>query len=229
MTDPLDTIRIVASEENGRLCQEYPEQATYGGTLLLGKHYAYEQRGILMLGLNPGVNRNDSRFSVQKCPENFLLPGSPDHGFSYWRNAKALFGATPALAVAMQTATFSFCCPFRTPAWNAMPGSKRDALIRHSKPILTRVLRDCAPRLVIVAGLAGLEALRSIAAPALDIGKLVSDGGDPAGTYQWRAYQGTFQGEGTAVAQIPHLSRANARVRLANCGRWLSDLVTSVA
>lgn len=224
MTDSLQDVRRIADAEFIQLCKEHRDQFDAGGTLLLGKHYANEKRGILMLGLNPGANKGSQNFYVGTYPSNLLLPGGSNERFSYWRNARSLFGATP-LRDAMENATFSFCCPFRTSTWSNLPRQKRDALIRHSRPILTQVLQDCAPRLVIVAGVAGLDALRTIAAPKLTIGGVISDGGDPSATYQWRVYSATFDDSEVVVAQIPHLSRANSHARLESCGKWLGDLV----
>lgn len=229
MTDSLQDVRRVANAELDRLREEHPEQFEKGGTLLLGKHYAHEKRGILMLGLNPGASKGPQEFYVDRYTSNLLLPGGPNERFSYWRNARTLFAATTPLLTAMETATFSFCCPFRTSTWSNLPRQKRDALIQHSRPILTQVLQDCVPRLVIVAGVAGLDALRTIAAPRLTIGSMVSDGGDPSATYQWRAYRATFDESEVVVAQIPHLSRANSRAKLQSCGSWLSDLVATAS
>lgn len=224
MDDRLATIRRLVTAEHEALTREHPALSDEGGTLLLGRHYAYEKRGIVMLGINPGANVHDRSLYVGTYDSNCLLPGSPDEGFSYWRNAQILFGSTPELRSAMETATFAFCCPFRTKMWSGLPRVEREALIAHSRPIIGQLLEDCDPQLVIVAGVAGLDALRNIAAPRLRIGELRDDGGAPTGTYQWRAYHATRDGADTTVAQVPHFSRANARQKLTACGHWLSDL-----
>ena len=229
MTDSLQDVRRIADAEFAQLCKEHRDQFEAGGTLLLGKHYANEKRGILMLGLNPGANKGPQKLYVGTYSSNLLLPGGPNERFSYWRNARTLFAATAPLLSAMESATFSFCCPFRTSTWSNLPRQKRDALIRYSRPILTQVLQDCAPRLVIVAGVAGLDALRTIAAPRLTISGVISDGGDRSATYQWRAYSATFDDSEVVVAQVPHLSRANSHARLESCGKWLADLIAGVS
>ena len=96
---------------------------------------------------------------------------------------------------------------------------------RLNAPVLARMLDDCAPRLVIVAGIAGLNVFRYAAPANLQTGAELSRGGDARGTYPWRALEATLGGRPFVLAQIPHLSRAGSKHRLKECSEWLMTLV----
>jgi hypothetical protein len=224
MSDPLSELGAIATSAQTELCARYPEQHASGGTLLLGKRYADPSGGILMLGLNPG-GHGDGKFYVERYKEDHLLPGASDEGIRYWRHAHRLFSTGESLLRDMRKATFSFCSPFRTSTWSNLQASKRDALIELSRPVLIKILDDCRPRLVIVAGVASLNALVTIARPRFELGARRDHGGDVRGTYQWRSHDATFDGAPLVVVQIPHLSRANSASKLDACGRWLGKLV----
>ncbi len=197
-----------------------------GGALFLGGHYAEPRRGILMLGINPGRNAKDPTFGAGLPDRNFLLEGAEGVNFPYWRNAKYLFGSEP-LKTPMQSATYSFCSPFRTPNLS-LSNQDRALLVSHSRPILRQMLAECAPRLIIVAGVSGAGLLREIAGDAIQVGDALPGEGDAKGKYQWRAYRAVVSGSPSVVAQIPHLSRANSRTRLDGCRRWLVGLVNEL-
>ncbi len=196
-----------------------------GGALFLGEYYAEPQRGMLMLGINPG-GRTNKDFGAGLSATNCLLEGEPLVKFPYWRNAKYLFGREP-LRQAMETATYSFCSPFRTPDFN-LSKADRALLVSHSRAILRQMLGDCLPRLIIVAGVSGEGLLREIAGESIRFDARLPGGGDQKGTYQWRAFRAAIAGAPGIVAQIPHLSRANAKHRLDECREWLVGLVGQV-
>jgi hypothetical protein len=214
----------IAQGEHDALCATYPEQLSQGGTLFLGKHYASQPRGLLMLGINPGSNP-DISFYTDLYPENVLLPGGAPTTFRYWKNARRLFDTTPELLRAMEGATYSFCCPFRTANWNGQSKVKREVMIRHSRPILTQMLSDVDPRVVIVAGIAGESLFRDIVGPGMQMEETLSRSEGTTGTYQWRAHSARLGGARFTIAQIPHLSRANSRKELERCGHWLTDVI----
>jgi hypothetical protein len=222
----LSRLEVIARREYTALIDGQPEN-WQGGTLFLGKHYAAMPRGILMLGINPGTNGVKQDFHTGLYDENPLLPGASPTTLRYWRNARRLFGASDGLCAEMQGATYSFCSPFRTPNWNGLSPTTRQALIRHSRPILTRMMEDVDPRIVIVAGVAGEALFRALLTPELRPGELVSRSASAGGTYQWRAYAAAFGTSSLIVAQVPHLSRASSRKELERCGTWLADLVIS--
>lgn len=224
----IDAIKQLVVEGYNRLCDEYPDQRSLGCIPFLGKHYAAPEPGILMLGINPG-GRGYRELDLELHDSNWLLEGPPDLKIRYWSNARRLFGTSAELRSAMETATFSFCCPYRTARWNGLERGRLHSLIRNSQPVMTRMLADCRPKLIIVAGAAGLQALGYIASPALELGEVVDHGGDGKGTYTWKALRARHEGRELVVAQIPHLSRANSHARLAECGAWLTDLVTQAS
>jgi hypothetical protein len=225
MNDPrLEELRALTREGFERLCVEFPDQLAQAGTLFLGKHYARKPRGILMLGMNPGAS-TWHELDLKRQPYNFLLEGPADIRVRYWNNARKLFGASDELRNEMEEATFSFSCPFRTLRWNGIPRPLTQSLIRNSKPVLAKVLADCDPRLVILAGSAGIDLFGYVSSPRLTWGAEIAAGGDTKGTYRWRALQATFDGRAFVVAQIPHLSRAGSRKRLEECAQWLGEIV----
>jgi hypothetical protein len=220
----IDAIKQLVVDGYHRLCDEYPDQRPLGCIPFLGKHYAASEPGILMLGINPG-GRGHREVDLELHDWNWLLEGPPELKIRYWNNARRLFSTTVDLRSAMETATFSFCCPYRTARWNGLERGRRQSLIRNSKPVMARMLADCQPRLIIVAGIAGLQGLGDIASPVLELGAVIDHGGDGKGTYTWKALRAHHEGRQLTVAQIPHLSRANSHARLAECGTWLTTLV----
>jgi hypothetical protein len=207
-----------------QLCAEFPEQEKLGGLVFLGRHYAERPPGILMLGINPGASEY-KRLSADLQKHNWLLEGDAGHRVRYWTNARFLFGTDPELRHAMEHATFSFCCPYRTLKSNGLPTALIRALIRNSKPVLKQMLTDCAPRIVIVAGVEGMRLFGYTADIEVDQLPVLSSGGDTSGTYQWRAVQAEFDGAPFVLVQIPHLSRAGSRRRLDECRTWLTDVI----
>jgi hypothetical protein len=219
-----EKLGAIARREQAALVAAFPEQDSKGGTLFLGQHYALRPRGLLMLGINPGSNA-DRKFSTGLYEENGLLPDAAATKLPYWRNARRLFGTTPELLGAMQEATYSFCCPFRSANWNGQAPNLRAAMIRHSQPIMTQMLADVGPRVVIIAGVAGEALFREIVGPELEVEAPHSRSDVSSGTYQWRARSARLGTSRFTIAQIPHLSRANSRKELERCGLWLSDVI----
>jgi hypothetical protein len=208
-----------------KLCDEFPDQRSTGCIPFLGKHYADPGSGILMLGINPGGKKGYREIDLELPRWNWLLDGPAEPKVRYWTNARRLFSATPALRDAMERATFSFCCPYRTTRWNGLERGRRESLIGNSKPVMIRMLADCQPRLIIVAGAAGLQALADVGSPVIVIGDVIQHGGDAKGAYKWKSLKAHHEGRELLVAQIPHLSRANSHARLKECGQWLTGLV----
>jgi hypothetical protein len=219
-----DALQELTQAGFDRLWQEFPDQKPLVGTLFLGKHYAQPDPGILMLGINPGAS-NDPKLDLKLHEHNYLLEGPANIRIRYWTNARRLFGATDELRAHMESATYSFCCPFRTIKWNGLELARIRSLIRNSKPVMARMLADCKPKVIIVAGTAGLQVLGYTAAPLLDLGEPFDRGGDAKGKYRWQALSASHSGRPLTVVQIPHLSRASSKVRLAECGQWLSATV----
>ena len=89
------------------------------------------------------------------------------------------------------------------------------------------MIADCAPRLVIVAGIAGESVFRETMGDEFSVTATVSAGPYTQGTYRWRATQCTWRSQSFVVAQILHLSRANSKVKLAECAEWLSGMVNA--
>jgi hypothetical protein len=104
----------------------------------------------------------------------------------------------------------------------------RSALIDASRPILARVVRDCQPALVVVAGVDGFALMTETLASELRVIRSVSRGGNP-GTYQWCAYDAVLNSHPLVIAQVPHFSRANSMSKLEECTRWLVGLTTPMA
>jgi hypothetical protein len=118
----------------------------------------------------------------------------------------------------MDRATYSFCCPFRSANWNGQASDLRQAMIHHSRPIMTQMLTDVDPRVVIIAGVAGEALFHEVVRPELQMEATLSRSEGSSGTYQWRARSARLGASRFTVAQIPHLSRANARKELERCG-----------
>ena len=196
-----------------------------GYTLFLGRSYAVSPPCIMMLGLNPGVGGSVDRGAKLQA-DNWLMDGMPGVRLPYWRNAKRLFNQH-GMANVLTHATFTFCCPFRTATWVNLPPAMRSALMSAARPALQRMITDCAPRLVIVAGIAGESVFRETMGDEFSVTATVSAGPYAQGTYRWRATQCTWRGQSFVVAQIPHLSRANSKGKLAECAEWLSGMVNA--
>lgn len=221
-------LNALAQRQYEQLRAACPEHPDLGGLLFLGKCYAEPTPGVLMLGVNPGMgDKKDLYCGLWSA--NPLLEDWQSKRVRYWTNARVLFGATAELRQAMERATYSFCCPFRTASWNGLPRAHRASLAEYSRPILLRIISDCSPRLVICAGLAGIRALAAIAAPELRLGGVLARGGDDRGAYRWAAFDAEFEAKRLTVVQIPHLSRASSRRRLRECGEWLDGVVRTAA
>ena len=176
-----------------------------------------------MLGLNPGVGGSRNR-GAKLQDANWLIDGMPGVRFPYWRNAKRLFNQHDMASV-LGNATFSFCCPYRTATWVNLPPATRSALMTAARPALQQMVSDCAPRLIIVAGIAGENVFRETMGDEFAVDSVVSAGPYAQGTYRWRATRCTWRAQSFTVAQIPHLSRANSKLKLAECAQWLAGMV----
>jgi hypothetical protein len=219
----VDHIAQIAREEFESLCAAFPEQREPGCTLFLGRFYAQEDLRVVMLGLNPGGE--DSGLETNQQTGNCLLDDFPTKE-PYWRNARFLFAQNGSgLRQAMETATYSFVCPFRTRSWPGS-GALLEALKQHSRPILLQLLRDCRPRLVIIAGVAGLRLFRELLQHDAMLEQFpFTRSANTKRTYQWQAIRMSMGDRPCIVAQIPHLSRANSKERLTECRRWLDNEV----
>jgi hypothetical protein len=200
-----------------------------GLTLFLGKHYADTIR-ILMLGLNPGLLREETGGSLlasyahdyELAASNLLVGDAADSDgrrVRYWRNAKRCFGATAALRASMQRATFSFCCPFRTAKWSELTSRQQSVLETHSKPVLQLILNDCQPAAVIVAGTTARDMLLR-AGPIADAHVVFAPGQQRWTEFNARAAWGEL-----SVIQLPHFSYFNALDELQACGEWVSGIL----
>jgi hypothetical protein len=224
VSDRASRLAALARGDYGALCARFPEQLSQGGALFLGKHYALRPRGVLMLGVSPGP-APDAGFDTGLSSVNVLLPGGANTNVRYWRNARRLFGTTPALLQAMEEATYSFCCPFRTDDWVGLRWDKRAALIQHSLPVMIQMLFDVDPRVVIVAGVAGETLFRRVVGPGLRMDSPFSRSDRCTGTYVWRARSASFATVRFTLAQIPNLWRARSPKELERCGLWLTDMI----
>lgn len=194
-----------------------------GYCLFAGQSYAVSPPSVMMLGLNPGMSESDKPNSALQSI-NWLLNGVVTRRLPYWRNAQRLFKQR-GLEGIIEKATFSFCCPYRTATWVNLPIKTREALVAASRPVLQQMMNDCAPRVVIVAGIAGEAVFRETMGAPFIAHERLSDG-PYTGTYRWRATDCSWGERHFTLAQIPHLSRANSKVKLAECGSWLSALLT---
>lgn len=231
--DPrLSKLKSVTSAALGAAASQCPELDLHknGLTLFLGRHYAKNPGGILMLGLNPGLLRETAGgaflaaypHSYDLLDSNALVgdPTDPEaQRVRYWRNARRCFGATPRLAYAMELATFSFCCPFRTPRWSALSSRQKRVLETQSRPILELVLTDCESSLVIVAGVESREIVfRST---------VITQAGPPVSPSdaKWKAFEARAPWGATQVLQLPHFSYFNGLGDLQACGEWVSQFL----
>jgi hypothetical protein len=174
------------------------------------------------------VTAVDRKFYTGRFPENVLLPGAAPTRLRYWKSARRLFGSSPALLHDMESATYGFRCPFRTAAWVRLGKEKRDAMIRHSRPIMSQMLRDVDPLVVIVAGVAGEALFCDDVGPELQMDAPFSRSVGSSGTYQWRARSGQFGAMRFTLAQMPNLARASSQEQLGRCGEWLTEIVSRV-
>jgi hypothetical protein len=205
-----------------RRCPDLPD---LGGCVLLGKHYAHPASKVLYLGINPGVARSTTMDTAVQ-PYNWLLEGPNADGHAHWTNARKFFAAVPALRSVFETATFSFCCPYRTENWMGLSTHDRDILMAVSRPILRKMIADCHPTLIVAAGRSAYETICEMLRPEWHHKKTLSRGGS-GGTYQWSATSGAFSDQEMLIVQLPHFSRANSKSQLTECANWLASVVAS--
>jgi hypothetical protein len=216
--DPrIDRLRSLTEAGYAALQRCYPKHEPLGCTLFAGRCFARPEPGILMLGLNPGLSDRDNCY-MDLPDENWLLEGKPPKHLPYWRHARMAFGHARS---EMDTATFSFCCPYRTRGWN-LPVAHRRMLMQAAKPVLQQLMLDCAPRTVIVAGVE-TEAVFQATLGEVVLGTAISTSAQRSGRYQWRATEARWRAHSFVLLQIPHFSRANKTDRLNECGRWLAE------
>ena len=219
--DALREVGALASQGYDELRRRCPDLPALGGCLLLGRHYAHPGSRVLFLGLNPGGT--DPKLDIGLQEYNYLLEG-PNHAV-YWTNARKCFSASPVLASLFRTATLAFCCPYRTADWSSLSDDHRRVLVGRSKPVLRRMVADCRPALIVVAGKVSLELVQDMLRPEWHITKALGACG--SGTYQWAAYRGSYNDQEFVIAQVPHFSRANSSPRLHECATWLSGIATA--
>lgn len=121
----------------------------------------------------------------------------------------------------METATFSFCIPFRTPNFNVRR-KLRVAVERHSQPILQKICGDCRPRLVIVAGKTAARLVTKLVPISVDE-RVVSAGS--YGPWRWECRSASAEWGSLWLIQLPHFSRFHAKQGLKECGLWLETVL----
>jgi hypothetical protein len=214
----------MTKEQFAHLTKNFPDLQPRGLTLFLGRHYAHTHPSIMMLGINPGLDDDlPVDCDLQCC--NCLLgcPKAPEaRRIRHWRNARRCFGATPSLLAVMEWATFSFCSPFRTPRWSRIPTPQREAIEVLSRPILKRMLEDCRPSAVILAGRLAVPFCARIGNVSL-VGRTTPEGGRGART--WTKFLGHAAWGEFDVLQVPHFSVFNSLVGLQECGEWLTSVL----
>jgi hypothetical protein len=94
-----------------------------------------------------------------------------------------------------------------------------------SRPVLRKMLVDCRPTLIVVAGKSGRDTLEEMVRPTWHLTNVVSTGGK-GGTYQWAAQRGMLNDEEITIVQLPHFSRANSSAQLYECAQWLSEVAS---
>jgi hypothetical protein len=175
-----------------------------------------------MLGLNPGLDEAlPADYTLQK--DTCLLGDPHDREakrIAYWRNARRCFGARIDLERALARATFSFCCPFRTPNWSSLNKNIREALQERSRPILRQILQDCTPAYVVCAGSTAAALFRDLGGVAV-ASEIRSTGS--AGRKRWTARDAHAPWGTSVIMTIPHFSRFNSTAGLTACGHWLGD------
>jgi hypothetical protein len=205
----------------------FPDSFELGGCLLLGRRYAHPASRALVLGINPGISPSTD-LDVGLQQHDFLLEGPDRPRHQYFTNARKFFNSSPAVLDIVRLATFSFCCPFRTASWSDLSDGLRSALVESSRPILARIVRDCVPALIVVAGVDGFRVMTETLAGDVQVRRAVSHGGS-AGTYQWCAYDARINSRAVVIAQVPHFSRANSTPRLQECAGWLLQVAAQTA
>jgi hypothetical protein len=221
----LEELQELTREGYRTLQRRFPSQFTLGGCLFLGKQFAHPASRTVMLGINPGVGQWTG-LDVGLQAHDYLLEGPDSARHRYLTGARICFKVSPQVREALRLATFSFCCPYRTASWSDLAPDLRSALLDASRPVLWRLMGDCQPALVIVAGVDGFRAFEQTLGRTLQVQRALSRGGS-GGAYQWEARAATCDGCQVTVAQVPHFSRANSRPRLEECGRWLGEIVQS--
>jgi len=214
----LKSLQSMVAEAFEHLSKKYPDLRRRKATLLLGRHYAHPRSRVLMLGLNPGLDE-ELPLDLECQKENSLLGDPGDTEIAYWRNARRLFATTPRLSAVLEYATFSFCCPFRTPSWSSLSSAQRRDLIEESMPTLARILEDCRPEFVIAAGRTAQRILTDRLRPPPQVKSRSRRAKGPI--YSWERLDLQWRHLDFAVLQIPHLSRANSAKKLRECGLWL--------
>ena len=204
------------------LQKRHPDIIQSGGCLLLGKQYAHPASKVLVLGINPGGGPT-THFDVGPQSYNYLLDGPDKPRSPYWTNARKFFNASPRLQASVRLATFSFCSPFRTPAWSSLPAVVKSSVANASQAILLKIVRDCRPRLIIITGVDGFRLFTEIMGATLGVNRVISKGGE-AGAHQWAAYDATVGDDRIVIAQVPHFSRAGVTAKLHECAEWLEGL-----
>jgi hypothetical protein len=219
----LEELQELAREGYQTLQRRFPGQFTLGGCLFLGRQYAHPASRTVMLGINPGISPY-THLDVGLQAHNYLLEGPNENHHQYITHARTFFNSSTALREAMRLATFSSCCPYPTASWSDLAADIRASLVEVSRPVLRRLMHDCQPALVIVAGVDGFRAFEETLGRTLQVQRALSRGGS-GGVYQWAAYAATSDGRQVTVAQVAHFSRANSRPRLEECGRWLGQIM----
>jgi len=235
MDKRIEQLKIETENALNEASRNFPELrlSEHGLALFLGKNYAHPLGRILMLGLNPGLLKDkpggtlltDYAHSYDLLTSNVLI-GSPSDfeakRVRYWRNARRCFGATPSLQAAMELATYSFCCPFRTPKWSTLTAMQKHSLETYSRPVLSKILNDCQPLVIIVAG----EDARKIVfrSGILTCSEMSTD---QHGT-KWSMFGARASWGAVTVAQLRHFSYFNSIEELQRCGEWLSQVLSDV-
>lgn len=224
MTVPrLRVIGELTKQGASELRHRCPELPDLGGCVFLGKHYARLDSRVLFLGINPGASPN--RFiDTDLNAHNVLLEGPNPARHAYWTNARKFFNADRIVRELFATATFAFCCPYRTTTWSGLSEGQRETLMALSRPVLRQIVEDCQPALIAVAGVAGRDALLRTLGADLSLGSGAS-GNQTSGTYQWTVHDGSCRGHALTMVQLPHFSRANSGPRLAECATWLREVL----
>ncbi len=218
-----------ALEAATRACPEL-QLHEKGLTLFLGPSYADATARVLMLGLNPGLLRDEPGGLIQSTyAHNYdlapstLLVGDPTDSEAlrvrYWRNARRCFGATRILESVMRRATFSFCCPFRTPNWSTLNARQQHLLEECSRPVLRMMVSDCQPALVLVAGADASKMLLRCGAFFENRTSIESC------RHKWRLFETRAEWGDVSVAELHHFSYFNGLAELRECGEWLTTLV----
>ena len=214
-------IKNIASKQFDLLVKELPDQKRYGGDLFLGKNYA--KSNLLFLGINPGLDE-DLPFKTELLESNVLLDGGSK--IRYWNNAATALANTQKLKEKFNLATYSFCCPFRTPTWSDLDSKKREILIDYSRPILKKMLEECNPDFIVVAGRASVNILfRSYSEIFTENKEYETVKLDRF--HQWSAHKVKISGKSVTVLQAPHFSYASNKEKLHNFSTWLSDKIYS--